>query len=62
MDGPVVTKFGLCLDQAAMHITQVMGGVHLHVHTCARADVHLFRILETAGRIVLKFGVCLETH
>ena len=29
-------------DQAAMHITQVMGGVHLHVRTLARADVPLF--------------------
>ena len=30
--------------------------------TLARADVPLFRILDTAGRIVLKFGVCLETY
>ena len=45
-----------------MHIKQVMGGVHLHVRTCARADVPLFRISETAGRIALKFGVLLETH
>ena len=29
---------------------------------CARADVLLPRILETAGRITLKFGVWLETH
>ena len=88
-----------------MHITQVMGGVHLHVRTCARADVPpflylgngwtdcaeiwcvvrdplarlftnvhggaqlhmrtcatLFLISEMAGRIALKFGMCLETH
>ena len=41
-------------DQAAVHIKQVMGGV-AHVQ-----DVPLFRILETAGRIALKFGVLLE--
>ena len=45
-----------------MHITQVIDGVHLDVRTCTRADVPLFRILETAGRIALKFGVWLETH
>ena len=45
-----------------MHIKQVMGGVHLHVRKCARADVPLFRISETAGRIALKFGVLLDTH
>ena len=45
-----------------MHITQVMVGVHLHVRTCARADVPLFRISETARRIALTFGVWLETH
>ena len=45
-----------------MHIKQVMGGVHLHVRTCARADVPVFRISETAGPIALKFGVWLETH
>ena len=28
-----------------MHITQVMGGVHLHVRTCARADVPPFPYL-----------------
>ena len=33
-------------DQAAMHITQVTGGVHLHVHTCARADAPPFPYLE----------------
>ena len=31
---------------------QVMGGVHLHVRTCAP----LFHTSGTAGRIVLKFG------
>ena len=28
-----------------MHITQVMGGVHLHMRTCARADVPPFLYL-----------------
>ena len=34
MDEPMVTKFGIYVfrDQAAMHITQVMGGVHLQLH------------------------------
>ena len=41
-----------------MHITQVMDGVHLHVRTCASADV----LPETGGRIVLKFGAWLETR
>ena len=45
-----------------MDITQVMDGVHLHVRTCARADMPLFHISEMAGRIALKFGVWLETH
>ena len=45
-----------------MHIKHVIGGVHLHVRTCARADVPLFRISETAGWIALKFSVLLETH
>ena len=49
-------------DQAAMHNTQVMAGVHLHVRTCTRADVPLFRISEMAGRIALKFGLWLGTH
>ena len=42
-----------------MHITQVIGGEHLHVHTCRFAP---FPISETAGRIALKFDVWLETH
>ena len=25
-----------------MHVTQVIGGVHLHMHVCARADVPPF--------------------
>ena len=45
-----------------MHIPQAMGGVHLHVRTCARADMPLFRISEMVGRIALKFGVLLEVH
>ena len=32
-------------DQAAMHITQVRGGMHLHVRACARADVPPFPYL-----------------
>ena len=32
--------------QASMHITQAMGWVHLHVRTCARADVPPFSYLE----------------
>ena len=70
MARPIVTKFGMCFrDQVAVHIAQVMGAVHMHVHTRARADarVHTFRcpllrISETAGRISLKFGMWLETH
>ena len=47
-----------------MHIAQVMGGVHLHMRTCERADVPPppFRISETAGRIALKIGEWLEVH
>ena len=29
-------------DQAAMHSTQGMGMLHLHLSTCARADVSVF--------------------
>ena len=58
----MVTKFGVCLETNAMLITQVMGGVHMHVRTCAGEDVPLFRTSETAGQIALKFGVWLETH
>ena len=43
-----------------MHFTQAMNTVHLHVRTCRCAP--FFLISETAGRIVLKFGVWLETH
>ena len=39
-----------------------MGWVHMHVNKCARADVSLFRILEAAVRIALKFGTWLGTH
>ena len=45
-----------------MHISQDMDGVHLHVRTCAGADVPAFRISGTAGRIALKFGRWLETQ
>ena len=50
-------------------LPQVMGGVYLHVRTCARA--HPFSInvprsaycyLVTVGPIALKFGMHLETH
>ena len=43
-------------------LTEVYGGVHLHVRTCARADVPLSRISETAERIALKFGMSLENR
>ena len=47
-------------DQSAMHIRQVMGGVHLHVGTSAHVQMCLlFRTSETAGRIALKFGLWL---
>ena len=36
----------------AMLSTPVMGGVYLHVRTCAP----LFHIFGTAGRIMLNFG------
>ena len=49
-------------DQVVMHIIQVVDGVHLHVRTCGRADVPLFCIWETAGRIAQKFGAWLETR
>ena len=32
-------------DQTAMHITQVTGGMHLHVRACARKDVPPFPYL-----------------
>ena len=40
-----------------MCIKQLIGGVHLHVRTGARADVPIFRISETVGPIALKFGL-----
>ena len=43
-----------------MHITHIMGGIYLHMRTCARADVPLLRISGPAGRIALKFGVWVE--
>ena len=45
-----------------MHITQVIGGEHLRLRTCARAGVPYYRISETVRRIALKFGVWFETH
>ena len=39
MAGPIATKFGVVGAHVAMHIPQVVGGVHLHVRTRARADV-----------------------
>ena len=59
-----------------MQTTQVIGGVHLRVRTCARVDlrftkvndgayVHVapfFRISGTAARIAPKLGVWLEDH
>ena len=41
-------------DPLAKRFTEIDDGVQLHVHMCA----HLFRISGTAGRIVLKLGVC----
>ena len=38
MAGPIVTKFGLVRAHVAMHIPQLMGDVHVHVRTWARAD------------------------
>ena len=42
MAGPIVTIFGVGMARghhAAMHIPQIMGGVHLHVRSWERADV-----------------------
>ena len=60
----MVTKIGVCLETKprCIFITKVMGGVHLHVRTCARAAVPPFRISEMARRIALKFGVWLVAH
>ena len=58
-----ITKYQiLCVVRAhvAIHIPQVMGGVHLHVRKCRCPPV--FRISGMAGRIALKSGVWLETH
>ena len=61
---PIVTKSGVCLEQVAMPITQVMYGVYLHVFTCTRADVPPFTCLRSGctGRIALKFGAWLESR
>ena len=50
-----------CVARAhvAVHIPQVMGGVLLHVRTNRCSPV--FHIPGTAGRILLKFGMLLET-
>ena len=45
-------------DPLAKRFTEVNGGVQMHVRTCAPP----FRILGTAGRIALKFGVWLGDH
>ena len=58
----VFTEWCVFRDQAAIHITQVNGGVHLHIRICARADVLPFPYLETAGWIVLKFVKWLEAY
>ena len=40
---PMVSKFVVCVrDQAVMHITHAMGGVHLRVRTCGHAAPCLF--------------------
>ena len=48
----------MATDPPARLFAKVHGGAQLHVRTCAS----LFRILETAGRIALKFGMLLEAH
>ena len=45
-----------------MHITWVMDEVHLHVRTCTRGYLPLFRISGMATRITLKFDAWLEAH
>ena len=49
-------------DPLARSFANVQDGVYLNVRTCARGDVPLFCISETAGLLALKFGVCLGTH
>ena len=61
MDGPMVKKWGVCLETKPRCILH-MGGVHLHVLTCVRADVPPFTYLGNTGRIALKFGMWLESH
>ena len=45
-------------DPLAMRFTPLRGGVHLRLRTCAP----LFRLSGTARRIVLKFGMLLDTN
>ena len=52
----IAFKFGVWLGIhyiRALHITQVKGGVHLHVRTCTA----VFHVSQTAGRIAFKLGV-----
>ena len=61
----IVTKFGECLETIGVRcigITQVMGGIYLHMRTCANVDMPLFRIWKTDGRIAQKLGLWLQTH
>ena len=59
--GPIVTEFGAYLETKQRYCILLRSWVW-HICTCARANVPLFRISETAGQIALKFGVWLETH
>ena len=45
-------------DPLARRFTEADDGIQLHVRTCAP----FFRISRTGERIVLKFGMWLETH
>ena len=38
MAGPIVTKFAVSREQAAVHIKQIMGTVHPHLRTCRCAS------------------------
>ena len=45
-----------------MHITQVMHEVHVHVLTCARAYLPLFRLSGMATRVTIKFDAWSNAH
>ena len=65
MAGSIATKLGVrldvqCvqLDQVAMHIQQIIGGVHLHDGTCARARVQMHSSVSYLGN---SWTDCAET-